>query len=115
MNGAIHLLDRARDNGGGLELHDVFGPTAEDLVTVEQIVSAIQGHLALQWGLQAPALLELQRDNTLTPPVWFVLTAAGETFATLPGLPAELMGSSDPKRSCCASGGGRTRFATYRR
>jgi hypothetical protein len=90
MHDAIALLERARDNGGGLELHDIFGPGAEKMATVEQILPAVQDHLALQWCFQQPALLELRRDDTLVPPVWFLLTDAGEGFAALQGTPAEL-------------------------
>ncbi len=31
MQEAVELLARAKENGGGLELHDLFGPAAESL------------------------------------------------------------------------------------
>jgi hypothetical protein len=80
---AVALLLQAKGNGGGLELHNVFGPAAENMVTVEQIMAAVQAHEALQWCLQEPAMLKMQRDDSLVPPVAFVLTGAGETFTDL--------------------------------
>ena len=61
------------------------------MVAVEQIMSAVQAHEALQWCLQEPAMMKMQRDDTLVPPIAFVLTGAGEAFIDLWGTPADLV------------------------
>ena len=87
---AHRLLSQAKDNGGGLELRDIFGPAAEDWTSAEQITTKVPDHDTLRWCLEIPVMLEMQRDDALVPSIWFVLTAAGEAFVDLRATPAEL-------------------------
>ena len=85
------MLLQAKGNGGRLEIHDVLGPAAENMTTAEQVILAVRDHPSLQWCFQHPAMMDAQRDDTLVPPICFVLTGAGEAFIDLWGTPADLV------------------------
>ena len=84
---AYRLLSQAKDNGGGLSLHNIFGPAAEDWTSIEEIMIKVRDHDALQWCLQMPAMLDVHHDDSLVPPVWFLLTPAGQAFVDLRNSP----------------------------
>jgi hypothetical protein len=90
VEAATRLLSEAKDNGGGLELQDVFGPATEHWTSAEQIMAPVRAHHALQWCLRFSPKLEMRQDETLVPPVWFLLTTAREALVTLRETPAEL-------------------------
>ena len=91
---AHRLLSQAKDNGGGLELHDIFGPQAEAWTSAAEIMAKVRDHEALRWCLEIPVMLEPQRDDTLVPPIWFLLTATGEAFVDLRAVPRNSRGRS---------------------
>ena len=46
---------------------------------------AVRRHDALQWCLKMPGLLEMQHDDSMVPPIWFLLTAPGEALLAMRG------------------------------
>jgi hypothetical protein len=84
---ACRLLSQAKDNGGGLSLHNIFGPAAEDWTSIEEIMGKLREHDVLQWCLQIPVMLEVHQDDSLVPPVWFLLTPTGQAFVDLRNSP----------------------------
>jgi hypothetical protein len=79
ITAAITLLSQAKDNGGGLELRDIFGPAAEAWRSPDQIMARVARHERLQWCLRVPALLEVRRRRYAT----------GEAFIDLLDTPSE--------------------------
>ena len=65
------------------------GPAAEDW-TAGQIMRAVETHDAMHWCLKLPGLLEMQRDDSLLPLTWFVLTPSGDAYIALRSAPTEL-------------------------
>jgi hypothetical protein len=94
ISAAIRLLCQAKDNGGGIELRDIFGPAAEAWRSPDEIMARVGRDERLQWCLRLPALLEVRRDDTLVPPVWFSLTITGEALIDLSEVPSEFKAPS---------------------